>query len=103
MWYLLWDNLNLHRNPEVRRWLFNYGITCMDFPTYSPDLNPIENLFADMKRRLPDRHATTIDELLDAVHDEWNATSINTLMNLAHDMPERCRKVISANGYKIGK
>jgi transposase len=37
------------------------------FPPYSPELNPIERLWRDLKDKLADRMAKTLDELSDAV------------------------------------
>jgi transposase len=47
-WWFLQDNDPKHKSVLVRTWLFNHGIQCIDFPPYSPDLNPIENLWADL-------------------------------------------------------
>jgi transposase len=46
------DNLNIHKTSEVRRAIFAAGASVIFLPTYSPDLNPIELLWADFKRTL---------------------------------------------------
>jgi len=51
-WYFLHDNAPTFSNDVVRTWLHNKGITCVEFPPYSPDLNPIENLWSWFSRRL---------------------------------------------------
>jgi len=50
-WWFLQDNDPKHKSTLVRTWLFNHGIQCIEFPPYSPDLNPIEHLWADLARK----------------------------------------------------
>jgi transposase len=97
-WWFLQDNDPKHKSALVRTWLFNHGIQCIDFPPYSPDLNPIENLWANMARRVEMRPAATVEELQDVVAEEWAATPQDYLATLAQSMPARCQAVIDANG-----
>ena len=46
------DNLNMHKMLIVRQAIQDAGATPIYLPTYSPELNPIELLWADMKRDL---------------------------------------------------
>lgn len=46
------DNLNSHKMRAVRTAIENAGATPVYLPTYSPELNPIELWWADMKRTL---------------------------------------------------
>jgi len=46
------DNLNMHKSPATRRLIERAGATCVYLPTYSPELNPIELLWAWLKRLL---------------------------------------------------
>jgi hypothetical protein len=97
-WWFLQDNDPKHKSFLVRNWLFNNGIQCIDFPPYSPDLNPIEHLWADLARRVEKRPAATMEELQDVVAEEWAATQVQTLTILIQSMPQRCQAVIDANG-----
>jgi hypothetical protein len=45
-WYLLHDNDKKFNSRLVTEQLHTLGVTMIDFPPYSPDLNPIENLWA---------------------------------------------------------
>ena len=38
------DNTPIHKAHAVTKWLEDMGIEVVDWPPYSPDLNPIENL-----------------------------------------------------------
>ena len=97
-WWFLQDNDPKHRSTIVRTWLFNHGIQLIDFPPYSPDLNPIEHLWADLTRRVEQYQCDTMEELQDVVAEEWEKTSKQLLQELAHSMPERCQAVLDAKG-----
>ena len=43
------DNLNVHKQPEVRTAIEQVGATLQFLPPYSPDFNPIEQAFAKLK------------------------------------------------------
>ena len=98
-WHLLHDNSRIHTAPIVRRWLFDHGISVLDFPPYSPDLNPIENLIAEVKSRVRYHVISNEEELQDAVHEEWLKTDVHFLRKLVHSMPRRCAAVIEAKGF----
>jgi transposase len=99
-WWLLHDNDPKHRSVLVKRWLFEKGVQVMDFPPYSPDLNPIENLWNNLKRRVEKHNATNIEELKDALNTEWYATSTDFLAELVQSMPRRCQAVVQSKGHK---
>jgi transposase len=97
-WWFLQDNDPKHKSKLVQAWLFNNGIQCLDFPPYSPDLNPIEHLWADLARRVEKFQCDTMEELQDIVAKEWKKTPKKLLRSLARSMPERCKAVIEAKG-----
>ena len=49
-------------------------------------------------RRVESRPASTIEELQDAIAEEWAATDVNFIRKLARSMPKRCQAVIDAEG-----
>ena len=46
---LIMDNASFHRTPRVRQMCLDAGVKLLYLPPYSPDLNPIEELFAELK------------------------------------------------------
>ena len=61
---LVMDNLGAHKTPEVRELLDGSGFPYRYLPSYSPDLNPIEPAWAQVKAEL--RRVAARDE--DALH-----------------------------------
>jgi transposase len=57
------DNLAAHKVDGVRRAVAAAGASLLYLPPYSPDLNPIEQLFAKLKALLRKAAARTKDEL----------------------------------------
>jgi transposase len=69
------------------------GILCIQWPLYSPDLNPIETVWNWMKDEL-----RGYDELRTAILAAWEAVPTAYLTELLEGMPARCQAVIDANG-----
>ena len=57
------DNLAAHKGDGVRQAIAAAGASLLYLPPYSPDLNPIEQLFAKLKALLRKAAARTRDEL----------------------------------------
>ena len=64
---LVLDNLAAHRDAEVQRLLAAAGVELAPLPPYSPDLNPIENIFSKVKALLRKASARTCDTLVSAM------------------------------------
>jgi transposase len=63
------DNAPIHRSILVRLWKQEHGIETLQWPPYSPDLNPIENVWAFLKRQLnkSNNPPVNLDELRSCV------------------------------------
>jgi transposase len=61
------DNLGSHKGEEVRKTIEAVGAKLVYLPPYSPDLNPIEQLFAKLKALLRKIAARTVSSLWAAV------------------------------------
>jgi len=99
-WWFQQDNAPQHTSSLAKRWFHNHGVHLIDFPPYSPDLNPIENLWSILKSRIESRLARTIDEVEQILKEEWEAIDTSLLQTLAASMPQRCQSVIANNGHK---
>jgi transposase len=84
------DNLPAHKVAGVETAIRAAGASLMPLPPYSPDLNPIKQLFAKLKALLRKAKARTRDAL-------WNMIG-----RLLDDFtPEECRRYITNSGYEF--
>ena len=84
------DNLPAHKVAGVREVIQAAGASLLDLPAYSPDLNPIEQLFAKLKALLRTAAARTRDALWDA---------IGALLDAFR--PAKCQNDITNSGYEF--
>ena len=79
------DNLSVHKSPAVRQAIEAAGATLLFLPPYSPDYNPIEQVFAKLKALLRATAARTRATLWQAVGAALSAfTSAECARYLAH-------------------
>jgi transposase len=82
------DNLQPHKNANVRALIEAAGAELRFLPPYSPDLNPIEQAFAKLKAHLRKAQERSIDDL-------WQR--IGKLLDLYH--PAECANFFANSGY----
>jgi len=82
------DNLSLHKNPEVLRYLERRRCRVVFVPPYSPDTNPIEMAFSKIKHHVRKAVALTMRAVRDALS---NACATIT--------PRDARNYINHAGY----
>ena len=97
--FLMQDGAPCHTAKSVVTWLKDAGIPYFhDWPGQSPDLNPIENLWAIIKRRLWDYDTSTMDKLQTAIREVWDNFPSEMLHNLALSLPKRLKACKKKNG-----
>jgi transposase len=100
-WWFQQDGASQHTAGTSRDWFHNHGIDLIDWPAWSPDLNPIEELWNDLKRRVYGRNPKSMDELERCITEEWAATDLAFIARICRNMPHRLQRVIENNGHKI--
>ncbi|KAG0423007.1 hypothetical protein HPB47_001200, partial [Ixodes persulcatus] len=68
------DNGRIHDAPHETSAQEERGVAVMPWPPKGADMNPIENIWGNMKIQLSRRglHSVTTDQLWDAVKEEWD-------------------------------
>lgn len=75
------DNVSSHHDDRVRPLIQRTGATLYYLPPYSPDLNPIENAFSQLKAALKKLGEKTFDGLTSAVGRLLDATAAEHCLN----------------------
>jgi hypothetical protein len=94
------DNDPKHTSKRAQNWFNNHSIEVMQWPSQSPDLNPIEHLWNHVKRKLGEYEepASSVQELWDHFQEEWDRIEPSVCQNLIESMPRRIEAVLRAKG-----
>jgi transposase len=83
------DNLGSHKSKAVRQLIRSVGARIFFLPKYSPDLNPIEQVFAKLKHLLRKAAARTADAICAAIGIALDAFT-----------PQECANYLKNSGYQ---
>lgn len=100
-YFFVQDNAPCHKSTYSMKWLKENKVRVIEWPAASPDLNPIENLWQIIKRKVEDQEPKTIIDWKNSIEKIWDETSHDLLNNLIKSMPRRCQMCIDANGDTI--
>jgi putative transposase len=78
---VIMDNLGSHRGKIIRQLIRSAGAKLFLLPKYSPDLNPIEQVFAKLKHLLRKAAARTVETVCAAIGELLGAFSKNECAN----------------------
>jgi len=68
---VIMDNAGFHKSKKIRELIESVGCRLIFLPPYSPDLNPIEKFWANMKNWIKNK-ITKIDKIYDALVQFFN-------------------------------
>ncbi len=87
---VIMDNLASHKRKAVRQAIRSPGAKLFFLPKYSPDLNPIEQLFAKLKHLLRNAAERTIETICSAIGQLLEAFT-----------PQECANYFKNAGYEL--
>ena len=103
------DNAAIHTAKKVKKRFDENGITVIDWPPYSPDLNPIEHVWDVLKKLVyqvnPEIDSVTggddrVREVLwKALEEAWALVDEEMLKSLVHSMERRIEACIQSKGW----
>lgn len=97
------DNAAIHVSRSTKTWFEEHGVSVMEWPARSPDLNVMENMWGLLVRQVyaENRQYNSVGELKVAILTAWRDIRLETLENLINSMPNRIYKTINKNGHCI--
>ncbi|KAL4500879.1 hypothetical protein ABPG72_020113 [Tetrahymena utriculariae] len=96
------DNDPKHKAKCVEKFFKNNNVNWIkDWPSYSPDLNPIENLWSKLKSQIQFDQPKDKKELKKSIKKQWKSIQQSTCQNLINSFRDRCQSIIDSNGEKI--
>ncbi len=87
-----------HTAKGTKSWFNDHGVTVLDWPANSPDLNPRDNLWGIVKRKMRDTRPNKADDLKAAIKATWASITPEQCHRLIASMPRRIDAVIHAKG-----
>jgi transposase len=75
------DNANIHTSNETTEFFVEHLIDKIDWPAKSPDLNPIENVWGYITRKVyhDGKQFSTTNELKESILQKWSALQVSYL------------------------
>jgi transposase/arsenate reductase-like glutaredoxin family protein len=93
------DGAPCHTSKKSMGWLQANGIEVLDWPGNSPDLNPIENLWQQLKVHVGKKKPTSLSHLKDLIKEAWSQIHSSKCQSLVESMPRRIQSVMLNHGY----
>lgn len=98
-WIFQQDNDPKHTARVVTRYLDRQNVRRLPWAAQSPDLNPIEHLWAELEKRVRTRNYRNGDELFAALEREWYEIPVSVCEKLVDSMRNRCDAVKASKGF----
>jgi transposase len=95
------DNARVHKSAETRNFKDELGIQMLEWPSQSPDINPIKNLWKIWKDHIQktDPFPTNHEELITAAQTAWEGLKTTTIgQALADSIKKRINVVKASKG-----
>lgn len=94
------DNDPKHTSQLAQNWLRDEGIRVLDWPSQSPDINPLEHLWMHLKRQLSryEKAPKGVWELWERAAKVWEGIDAEVCQRLIESIPNRLAEVVKARG-----
>jgi transposase len=92
------DNDPKHTSCLVKEFLAQKKVEALDWPAMSPDLNPIEQIWTELKKLVKRRNPSSVPDLRAIIEAEWAGLTSELCSKYVSTMKSRLSAVIAAKG-----
>ena len=92
------DGASAHTAKATQAMFQEKGVEVLEWPAWSPDLNPIENLWSILKRRMDASKLDNKDDLIEEALAAWESIPQETIDHLCLSFERRLRRCIENQG-----
>ena len=98
------DGAKAHTARATLQYLSSAGVAVVqNWPARSPDLNPIENLWAILSRKVSDKGPTSYQSLVRFIREEWDSIPQALVDELTLSFQHRLKKCVQGGGKTVAE
>jgi len=101
---LMQDGAKFHWSKHVQAYLAQHGVEVLQnglWPAHSPDLNPIENLWALLNRKISDLHPTDLQDLKAKAAQAWGDIPVAVMNRYHASFGAKCKAVVDGSEVQV--
>ena len=98
LWKLQEDNDPKHTSKKATTWRMNNNVEKINWPSMSPDIAPMENVWELLKMKLRKKKHSTYQSLVSAIKRQWKSLSQELAIKLVYGMNNRISELIESDG-----
>ena len=97
------DNHPVHNSKRVQKYIEQNFMNTLDWPSYSPDLNPIEEVWAWLKMKVNADCPQTMFDLRHSILKYWNKLTLEKVEKYINRLHKKYSRVVQLNGSRYKK